>query len=145
MSPRKVGGASDDGGGASPGSSGALPDIRTAIKTIKDAMPGTKELVNMGGELVTKRERLKRIGELTRVATQMASQEWEDNRRFWIVECLKCGDVFIRSSGPNGYGGKSTWKGRCPMGHKNKRGNLLKDDGEHSRMIGEAVPQEAST
>jgi len=120
MSPRFVGAEPDDEGGAS--------SVAVSLQQLKDEFDAV-EVFDVGGDYLTKKERLERISEVSSSATQMA--EWRgENKRFWIVLCGECGDVFIRRSGPKGYEGKSTWKGRCPNGHKANKAD---------EMVGEAV------
>jgi hypothetical protein len=93
---------------------------------------GAEEVTQVGTVWVTEKERYRLIAEVSRVATQVADMG-KMKRRYWVVLCGACGDVFIRSSGVKGYDGKSTWAGKCSLGHKAH---------EQDEMVGEAIPTE---
>lgn len=129
MSPRKVGEAS--GSGKAP----------MSLQTFKDAF-GAVELERVGTEYLSERQVMERLNTVAVAATQVAEEYAKivarveagggkpNRRRFFVMRCGNCGEFFIRSAGPNGYGGTSTWKGRCPTcNHKEM---------EEDEMIGEA-------
>jgi hypothetical protein len=112
-----------------------------SLQTFKDAF-GAVELERVGTEFLPPALVAERLNTVALVATQVAEEYGRvvaaveagggkpNRRRFFVVRCGRCGEFFVRSSGPNGYGGTSTWKGRCPT-----CGNKKMDEDE---MIGEA-------